>query len=130
MTAPSVVYKCKLNDGSMINIDAPSKLVDADERQEVQEPYVAMELFCPKEYSGTLMELCQTRRGEDFRNSGLQDWWQTPILTLTRHPSPVTPDTPPLTPHPSPLTPHPSLLNARKVAAAAPGYPSCHYRRG
>jgi len=64
VTAPSVVYKCKLNDGSMINIDAPSKLVDADERQEVQEPYVAMELFCPKEYSGTLMELCQTRRGE------------------------------------------------------------------
>ena len=31
---------------------------------QVQEPYVAMEIFCPKEYSGTLMELAQGRRGE------------------------------------------------------------------
>ena len=64
MSAPYVVYKCELNDGSIINVDAPGKLVDADMRREVQEPYVAMEIFCPKEYSGTLMELCQFRRGE------------------------------------------------------------------
>ena len=64
VTAPSVVYKCELNDGNIINVDAPGKLVDADMRREVQEPYVAMEIFCPKEYSGTLMELCQFRRGE------------------------------------------------------------------
>jgi len=64
VTAPSVVYKAKLNDGTMMDVDAPSKLVDSDERQEVQEPYVAMEIFCPKDFSGTLMELCQNRRGE------------------------------------------------------------------
>ena len=64
VTAPSVVYKCELNNGDIVNVDAPGKLVDADERREVQEPYVAMEIFCPKEYSGTLMELAQNRRGE------------------------------------------------------------------
>ena len=64
VTAPSVVYRCELNDGTQINVDAPGKLVDADKRQAVEEPYVAMEIFCPKEYSGTLMELCQDRRGE------------------------------------------------------------------
>jgi len=64
VTAPSVVYECELNDGSKIKVDAPGKLVDADKRNSVEEPYVKMEVFCPKEYSGTLMELCQDRRGE------------------------------------------------------------------
>lgn len=44
VTAPSVVYKCELNNGDVVNVDAPGKLVDADERNEVQEPYVAMEI--------------------------------------------------------------------------------------
>jgi len=64
VTAPSVVYKCVMNDGETVNVDSPAKLADSTERQEVQEPYVQMEIFCPKEYSGTLMELAQTRRGE------------------------------------------------------------------
>ena len=64
MTAPSVVYKVELNDGAMIEVDAPSKLVDADKRRAVSEPYVAMEMFAPTEYTGTLMELAQGRRGE------------------------------------------------------------------
>ena len=64
VTAPSVVYKAVLLDGSEINVDSPAKLVDGSERQCVKEPYVAMEIFCPSDYSGTLMELCQARRGE------------------------------------------------------------------
>ena len=64
VTAPSVVYKAVLLDGSEINVDSPAKLVDGTERQCVKEPYVAMEIFCPNDYSGTLMELCQARRGE------------------------------------------------------------------
>ena len=64
VTAPSVVYKCELNDGSTVNVDSPAKLVDADMRQSVSEPYVSMEMFAPKEYAGTLMELAQSRRGE------------------------------------------------------------------
>ena len=64
VTAPSVVYNCELNDGSVVRVDSPGKLVDADKRLKVEEPYVKMEVFCPKEYSGTIMELCQERRGE------------------------------------------------------------------
>jgi len=64
VTAPSVVYKAVLNDGTEVDVDSPAKLVDADRRQGVSEPYVQMELFAPKEYSGALMELAQTRRGE------------------------------------------------------------------
>merc|ERR1711988_2083538 len=36
VTAPSVVYKVEMNDGSTINVDAPGKLVDADQRRQVQ----------------------------------------------------------------------------------------------
>ena len=64
VTAPSVVYKCQLNDGSEINVDSPAKLVDPEKRESISEPYVELEIFCPKEFSGTLMELCQDRRGE------------------------------------------------------------------
>ena len=39
-------------------------MADADRRQSVSEPYVDMEVFCPKEYTGTLMELAESRRGE------------------------------------------------------------------
>jgi len=64
VTAPSVVYKVVMNDGSTVVVDSPAKLCAAEERQNVQEPYVAMEIFAPQEYSGALMELCQSRRGE------------------------------------------------------------------
>lgn len=64
VTAPSVVYKVELNDGSEMSVDAPAKLVDSTERQSISEPYVSLELFSPKEFSGTLMELAQGRRGE------------------------------------------------------------------
>merc|ERR1711948_207530 len=51
-------------DDTEVEVDSPSKLADADKRLSVSEPYVAMEMFAPKEYSGTLMELAQSRRGE------------------------------------------------------------------
>ena len=53
MTAPSVVYKVEMNDGEVVDVDAPAKMADADRRQSVSEPYVDMEVFCPKEYTGT-----------------------------------------------------------------------------
>jgi len=63
VTAPSVVYQVRLNDGSVVEVDSPAKLVDTDKRQSISEPYVDMEIFAPKEFSGTLMELAQGRRG-------------------------------------------------------------------
>ena len=64
VTAPSVVYRVTQLDGTTVDVDSPAKLPDADRRTSVAEPYVSLEMFCPKEYSGTLMELAQNRRGE------------------------------------------------------------------
>ena len=49
-TVPSVVYKVEMNDGEVVDVDAPAKMADAD--RPVREPYVDMEVFCPKEYDG------------------------------------------------------------------------------
>jgi GTP-binding protein LepA len=63
ITAPSVVYKIVLRDGSEQLIDTPAKLPDAGSFEEIQEPYVQIEMITPSEYNGPLMELAQTRRG-------------------------------------------------------------------
>ena len=59
-----MVYRVEMRDGSTRLVDAPAKLVDGEQRASVSEPYVTLEMFTPKEYSGTLMELAQARRGE------------------------------------------------------------------
>ena len=64
VTAPSVVYEVEMQDGTVVEVDSPAKMVDADRRLKVREPYAALEMFAPKEYSGVLMELAQSRRGE------------------------------------------------------------------
>ncbi len=67
VTAPSVVYKTiKINsDGSKTEqfIDTPAKLPDPSTFDEIQEPYVRLEMITPTEYTGALMDLGQTRRG-------------------------------------------------------------------
>ncbi len=63
-TAPSVIYKVYKTDGSMIEIDNPAKLPDAQYRDYIEEPYVKVNIFTPKDYVGALMDLCQTKRGE------------------------------------------------------------------
>ena len=63
VTAPSVIYKVNLNDGKEIMIDNPSTLPDPQLRESIEEPYVKMEIYAPNEFNGTLMGLCQERRG-------------------------------------------------------------------
>lgn len=63
-TAPSVVYRVTDNHGVSTFIDNPSTLPDPNHRQKIEEPYVKLEMITPEEYVGTLMELCQNRRGE------------------------------------------------------------------
>ncbi len=63
VTAPSVIYKVNLNDGKETLIDNPSTLPDPQLRQSIEEPYVKMEIYSPNEFNGTLMGLCQERRG-------------------------------------------------------------------
>jgi len=63
-TAPSVVYRIRCTNGETVECSNPSALPEAGKRQSIEEPYVKLELFTPKEYIGTLMELAQERRGE------------------------------------------------------------------
>ncbi|MGD1856718.1 MAG: translation elongation factor 4 [Leptolyngbyaceae cyanobacterium] len=66
-TAPSVVYRVTKIDGEVVNIDNPCELPEPQEREKIEEPYVKVEIFTPEEFVGTLMDLCQTRRG-DFKD--------------------------------------------------------------
>tara|TARA_Y100000589_G_scaffold81491_1_gene75413 strand:- start:29997 stop:31805 length:1809 start_codon:yes stop_codon:yes gene_type:complete len=63
VTAPSVIYKVNLNEGKEVFIDNPSTIPDPQLRESIEEPYVKMEIYAPNEFNGTLMGLCQERRG-------------------------------------------------------------------
>ncbi|MBE9221657.1 elongation factor 4 [Cyanobacterium stanieri LEGE 03274] len=62
-TAPSVIYRVTTTDGEIIQVDNPSLLPDPQKRQKIEEPYIRIEMITPETYVGTLMDLCQTRRG-------------------------------------------------------------------
>lgn len=62
-TAPSVVYEVKLTNGEVIKVDNPSKLPSVDRIEEIREPIDTVTIFVPNEYVGTVMKLCQEKRG-------------------------------------------------------------------
>lgn len=62
-TAPSVIYRVTTIDGEVMQVDNPSLLPPPQEREKVEEPYIQVEMITPETYVGTLMELCQSRRG-------------------------------------------------------------------
>ena len=63
ITAPSVVYQVTTVKGEVLYVDNPSHLPSPNERQKIEEPYVKVDMITPEAYVGTLMELCQNRRG-------------------------------------------------------------------
>ena len=63
VTSPSVVYEIALTDGSIINIDSPSKMPDKVKISDIKEPYIRTSIFVPSDYIGPIMELCQDKRG-------------------------------------------------------------------
>ena len=62
-TAPSVVYKLKLTEGSEVMIDNPTNYPDAALIATAEEPMVKANILTPVEFVGNIMELCQDRRG-------------------------------------------------------------------
>lgn len=62
-TAPSVIYKVKLNSGETIYIDNPTNYPDPGTIAEAEEPIVKAEVLAPSDFVGNIMELCQERRG-------------------------------------------------------------------
>ncbi|MCY4036213.1 MAG: translation elongation factor 4 [bacterium] len=62
-TAPSVAYRVELDNGEEVEVDNPSAMPAAAEVRGIQEPMLAATVIAPADYTGTLMELCQARRG-------------------------------------------------------------------
>jgi len=62
-TAPSVVYEVVLRDGTVVQVENPSKLPEPARIEEVREPIVAVTIFVPQEYVGAVMTLCTGKRG-------------------------------------------------------------------
>ncbi|KFZ41815.1 elongation factor 4 [Anoxybacillus flavithermus] len=62
-TAPSVVYKVYLTDGTELAVDNPSNMPDPQKIERVEEPYVRATIMVPNDYVGPVMELCQKKRG-------------------------------------------------------------------
>jgi GTP-binding protein LepA len=63
LTAPSVIYHVFLTNGELMYLDNPSKLPSLTLIKEIAEPFVKANITTPQEYVGSLMELCQQRRG-------------------------------------------------------------------
>ena len=63
-TAPSVEYRVTRTDGEIVEVDNPCDLPSAGEIRGIEEPFLLATLITPSTYTGTLMELCQERRGE------------------------------------------------------------------
>ncbi len=71
-TAPSVAYQVVLTSGTTIQVDAPSKLPQPNEFQEILEPWLSMTVVVPDSYIGGVMELMAARRAEFKRMDYLQ----------------------------------------------------------
>ena len=62
-TAPSVVYRITKTNGDVVMIDNPTNYPDVSEIQLAEEPMVSAHIFSPSDFVGSIMELCQDRRG-------------------------------------------------------------------
>ncbi|GIP20563.1 MULTISPECIES: translation elongation factor 4 [Paenibacillus] len=78
-TAPSVIYKVTLTNGEVVDIDNPSNYPEVGKIDHVEEPYVKAAIIVPNDYVGTIMELCQSKRGE-FVN---MEYLDTTRVTIT-----------------------------------------------
>jgi GTP-binding protein LepA len=63
-TAPSVAYRVTTTTGEVAEVDNPSLMPAPNEVEAIEEPWLTVNILTPTEYTGTLMELCQERRGE------------------------------------------------------------------
>ncbi|MGB7431307.1 MAG: translation elongation factor 4 [Ahrensia sp.] len=62
-TAPSVVYKMNLTDGTTIDMHNPADMPDVMKIREIEEPWIKASIMTPDDYLGAILQLCQERRG-------------------------------------------------------------------
>ena len=63
-TLPSVIYEVTKTDGTVVRVDNPHNYPDPGSIKEAMEPYAAVSIIAPPDYVGSIMPLCQDRRGE------------------------------------------------------------------
>jgi GTP-binding protein LepA len=66
-TAPSVEYQVTTTLGELIYVDNPSQMPPTNHIESIAEPYFKVSILTPADYTGTIMELCQNRRGDLVR---------------------------------------------------------------
>ena len=64
MTMPSVEYELTLSDGTLLCVHSAADMPDPSRVSVIREPFIRAQVLTPKEFVGTIMELCQERRGE------------------------------------------------------------------
>jgi GTP-binding protein LepA len=62
-TAPTVVYEVAMRDGTVVEIENPSKLPDPSKIEEIREPIITATILVPQDYVGAVMTLCNNKRG-------------------------------------------------------------------
>jgi GTP-binding protein LepA len=72
-TTPNVEYECTLTNGEEVIVHSPSDMPDPGVIEEIREPYIRATILCPKEAVGSVMELCQERRGTHVGMSFLSE---------------------------------------------------------
>jgi GTP-binding protein LepA len=63
-TAPSVVYRVHTTDGEVLEVENPSRLPDPQKIESVEEPYFRVSIHTPSSFVGSVLKLCEDRRGE------------------------------------------------------------------
>ena len=63
-TAPSVVYRLHMNDGSVKELHNPADMPDVMKIARIEEPWIKATIFVPDEYLGSILKLCEDRRGQ------------------------------------------------------------------
>lgn len=62
-TAPTVVYEVVMRDGEVIQVENPSKLPEVQKMEEIREPIITSTIFVPQDYLGSVITLCESKRG-------------------------------------------------------------------
>src|SRR5438309_818465 len=72
-TAPSVAYQVRLINGDVVEVDNPADMPTPNQYEAIEEPYLTATILLPSEFTGTLMDLCQARRGELLKSEYLSE---------------------------------------------------------
>jgi len=82
-TAPTVVYQVLMRDGSVVEVENPSRLPDPSKIEEIREPVITATILAPSDYVGPVMTLCTSKRGgqKNMQYMGRQVMltWELPL---------------------------------------------------